>query len=94
MLGDYKQLFLLEPSVSHKPSSFVVHVALITVQTLFGAGSVIAALGLPSFNPLVFALIREACAGFILLVASVAYTGLWPTAALGQWRRFAILVRP
>ena len=55
-----------------------VHTALIAVQIFFGCGSVIGALGLPAFNPLVFALIREVCAGALLVTASVVTTGLWP----------------
>lgn len=74
------------------PRPFVVNGALVLVQTMFGVGSVVGALGLPAFNPLVFALIREACAGFILFVASVISTNMYPTVALPYWRRFAGLV--
>jgi uncharacterized membrane protein len=70
-----------------------VHAVLILVQTIFGVGSVVGGLGLPAFNPLVFALIREVCAGTILLVASIVLTGLWPTNGLKEWRRFLVLVR-
>ncbi|KAJ8601521.1 hypothetical protein CTAYLR_010764 [Chrysophaeum taylorii] len=49
----------------------VVHGALVLVQLIFGVGSVIASLGLPAFNPLVFAAIREACAGPLLLAAAL-----------------------
>mmetsp|Transcript_29111 Transcript_29111/g.37565 ORF Transcript_29111/g.37565 Transcript_29111/m.37565 type:complete len:504 (-) Transcript_29111:152-1663(-) len=71
------------------PKPFLVHGALVTVQTIFGVGSVVGALGLPAFNPLVFALIREIFAGFLLLAASIAATKLWPTAGITHWRRFA-----
>ena len=55
-----------------------VHGALIVVQVFFGCGSVVGSLGLPSFNPMVFALIREVCAGALLVGASVATSQLWP----------------
>lgn len=80
-------------NTSWEPSTLFVHLVLITVQTIFGIGSVVGGLGLPAFNPLVFALIRELCAGAILLVASIAMTGMWPTAGMEHWRRFLVLVR-
>jgi len=46
-----------------------VHSSLVLGQVFFGLGSVIAALGLPSCNPLAFALARESCAGVLLLGA-------------------------
>ena len=55
-----------------------VHGALIVVQVFFGCRSVVGSLGLPSFNPMVFALIREVCAGALLVGASVATSQLWP----------------
>lgn len=78
------------------PKPILVNGALVLVQTMFGVGSVVGALGLPAFNPLVFALIREVCAGFILLVASVIITpGSYKDmimSAAPHWRRFAGLV--
>ena len=65
-----------------------VHAALVSAHVLFGAGSVVAALGLNAISPLMFSLIREVGAGTLLVVASVATTGLWPRAALPEWRRF------
>ena len=44
----------------------VVHSVLLLAQIIFASGSVIAALGLPSLNPVLFALIRECVAGPIL----------------------------
>jgi len=49
-----------------KVSAFKVHLALITTQCLFGAGSIVGRLGLHGMNPVVFALIREGFAGPIL----------------------------
>ena len=44
----------------------MVHGALILTQVMFGGGSVVGKLGVSSFNPMLFALIREAVAGIIL----------------------------
>ena len=48
------------------PSALRVHGALILVQCIFGGGAVVGKLGVHAFNPLVFALIREAAAGILL----------------------------
>lgn len=57
----------------YKPSALVVELCLITVQILFGAGSVVGKLGIKDFNPVLFALIREGTAGPILLSFSFIY---------------------
>ena len=49
----------------------LVHMALVVTQVCFGIGSVVGQVSLPSFNPLVFAAIREACAGPLLLLAAL-----------------------
>ena len=36
-------------------------------MVIFGSGAVVGKLGLPAFNPMLFAFIREACAGPILI---------------------------
>jgi drug/metabolite transporter (DMT)-like permease len=56
------------------PSPARVHGALGLCQVLFGAGAVVGALGLPAFNPLVFALLREALAAPLLATAAYVTT--------------------
>jgi len=56
-----------------------VTLALITVQVIFGGGAVVGKLGLPSFNPMLFAFIREACAGPILLVIAMQSRQAFPS---------------
>ena len=56
-------------------STFRVHGALIAVQLIFGGGSVVGKLGIASFNPMVFALIREASAGMLLLMCALRVDG-------------------
>ena len=73
------------------PHWFWVHGALIATQVMFGTGGVIGALGLPTFNPLLFALIREGCAGPILLCAALAWTPTRFVDVLREWREFAFL---
>lgn len=63
-------------SHSITPLPLKVHGALVLTQTIFGAGSIVAAFGLPSFNPLLFAAIREGLAGPLLLLAA------WSSGAL------------
>lgn len=58
------------------PLPLKVHGALVLTQTIFGAGSIVAAFGLPSFNPLLFAAIREGLAGPLLLLAAWSSGGL------------------
>eukprot|EP00933_Yihiella_yeosuensis_P084344 TRINITY_DN9878_c0_g1_i14.p1 TRINITY_DN9878_c0_g1~~TRINITY_DN9878_c0_g1_i14.p1 ORF type:complete len:436 (-),score=64.52 TRINITY_DN9878_c0_g1_i14:330-1637(-) len=57
------------------PSAFQVHGALIVAQVLFGCGSVVGKLGVATFNPMLFALIREGVAGPLLLTAAVVKEG-------------------
>ena len=54
------------PASESKPSQRLVHASLIITQCIFGGGSVVGKLGVSSFNPVLFALIREGCAGPIL----------------------------
>lgn len=64
------------PSTSRAaPSVWLIHLALITSQCLFGAGSVVGKLGVSRFNPMIFALIRESSAGVILLAIAVCKEG-------------------
>lgn len=74
------------------PRRSTVHGALILTQVMFGAGSIVAALGLPSFNPLLFAAIREAVATAILL-AAVLYGGSSNSlrGASNHWKLFLAL---
>lgn len=51
------------------------HMALILANIFFGVGAVLGALGLPATHPLVFALVREIAAGFILLGLSASIYG-------------------
>lgn len=51
-----------------QPSEKTVHACLVLAQVFFGLGSVVGALGLPSMNPLAFALYREIAASIILLL--------------------------
>uniref|UniRef100_A0A7S1KB26 EamA domain-containing protein n=1 Tax=Vitrella brassicaformis TaxID=1169539 RepID=A0A7S1KB26_9ALVE len=53
------------------PSELMLHGALIFAQVLFGGGAVVGKLGMPKFNPVLFALIREAIAGPILLLIAI-----------------------
>ncbi|KAJ1455642.1 hypothetical protein M885DRAFT_463954 [Pelagophyceae sp. CCMP2097] len=65
-------------AASERPSNLRIHAALVFTQIIFGAGSVVGSLGLPAFNPLLFALIREGCAGPILLAISMLTTSARP----------------
>ncbi|CAJ1414690.1 unnamed protein product [Effrenium voratum] len=58
-----------------KPSPSLVHGALILAQVMFGGGAVVGKLGVARFNPLLFALIREAVAGPLLLLLALACDG-------------------
>ena len=61
------------------PSSLRVHGALILAQSIFGGGSVVGKLGLPTVNPILFALVRECTAGPILWAAAhVWHRGVRP----------------
>ena len=58
-----------------RPHICFVHCALILVQIIFGVGSVVGKLGVSKFNPVLFALIREASAGPLLLVMAIFLEG-------------------
>eukprot|EP00439_Symbiodinium_sp_Y106_P033336 s1093_g3.t18 len=58
-----------------RPSACRVHAALLAAQVMFGGGSVVGKLGVASFNPLLFALIREAVAGPLLLALALCLDG-------------------
>lgn len=53
-----------------KGTTWMIHVALISVQVIFGTSSIVGALGLPKFHPLTFALVRESCATLLLLAVA------------------------
>ena len=59
----------------YRPSALRVHSALITGQVLFGGGSVVGKLGVATFNPMMFALIREAVAGVLLMLWAIYQDG-------------------
>jgi drug/metabolite transporter (DMT)-like permease len=61
------------------PAQWKVILALVAVQCIFGGGAVIGKIGLPAFNPLLFAFIRELCAGPILFIAALAARKEFPT---------------
>jgi len=58
-------------AVKNHPPMWRVHMSLITTQIIFGGGAVVGKFGVSSFNPVLFAMIRECCAGPILL--AIAY---------------------
>ena len=61
------------------PSCWRVHGALVLAQAIFGGGSVVGKLGLPTVNPVLFALVRECIAGPILWAAAhMWHRGLRP----------------
>ena len=60
---------------TRKPSMILVHGALVLVQVIFGIGSVVGKLGVSKFNPVLFALIREVCAGPLLVVMALFTEG-------------------
>lgn len=55
---------------SSSPKKCLVYVALITAQVIFGISAVVGTIGLPSFHPLTFALVRESNATILLLLAA------------------------
>eukprot|EP00326_Haptolina_ericina_P018872 CAMPEP_0181192736 /NCGR_PEP_ID=MMETSP1096-20121128/13442_1 /TAXON_ID=156174 ORGANISM="Chrysochromulina ericina, Strain CCMP281" /NCGR_SAMPLE_ID=MMETSP1096 /ASSEMBLY_ACC=CAM_ASM_000453 /LENGTH=441 /DNA_ID=CAMNT_0023282151 /DNA_START=68 /DNA_END=1393 /DNA_ORIENTATION=- len=57
------------------PSVWRVHLALIVCQCIFAGGSVVGKLGVSTFNPMIFALIRECSAGVLLLGIAVYREG-------------------
>ena len=66
------------PAAKRRPSLWLSHGALILAQCIFGGGSVVGKLGVERFNPLVFALIREAAAGALLLLWALCHDGCVP----------------
>ena len=78
------------------PSQYLTNAALITAQVIFGISAVVGTIGLPSFHPLTFALIRESSATILLLIAAHFYSlsagreeGIL-SGHLEDWRKFAI----
>jgi len=90
-LGESLDESLLIDAPKKKPSTYLVHAALIITQLCFGGGSVVGSLGLANdTNPVLFAMIREICAGFILLVASLCYTRGWEVNVWKDGPRFLL----
>jgi drug/metabolite transporter (DMT)-like permease len=52
------------------PSKIYIYSALISAQVIFGISAVVGTIGLPSFHPLTFALVRESNATLLLLLAA------------------------
>ena len=65
-------------AAKRRPSVWLSHGTLILAQCIFGGGSVVGKLGVARFNPLVFALIREAAAGALLLLWALRCDGCVP----------------
>lgn len=86
---DYMHAMSVKPT--SRPHWFWVHGALVLTQVMFGAGGVIGKLGLPATNPLLFALLREGCAGPILLAAAHVWTPTRVGDVVREWREFALL---
>uniref|UniRef100_A0A7S2XFP5 EamA domain-containing protein n=1 Tax=Lotharella oceanica TaxID=641309 RepID=A0A7S2XFP5_9EUKA len=55
-----------------KPAMWKVHLALLSAQIMFGAGSVVGKLGTHRANPVLFALVRDGMAGPILCLLAYA----------------------
>lgn len=79
-----------------KPKSSMIHAALISAQVIFGISAVVGAIGLPSFHPLTFALIRESCATIVLFVAAHYVSlkagrekGIW-SGSIHDWPKFLV----
>jgi drug/metabolite transporter (DMT)-like permease len=53
-----------------QPHKCLVYGALISAQVIFGISAVVGTIGLPSFHPLTFALVRESNATLLLLLAA------------------------
>eukprot|EP00979_Chaetoceros_neogracilis_P010804 scaffold2604_cov221-Chaetoceros_neogracile.AAC.2 len=54
------------------PPSYLIHGALCAAQVIFGISAVVGTIGLPSFHPLTFALVRESFASLVLLAVAHA----------------------
>jgi len=78
------------------PTKHLVHIGLATAQILFGISAVVGTVGLPSFHPLTFALVRESSATIILLAAAhvtsnyVGRTGGVLSGSLHDWKLFFV----
>lgn len=77
----------MKPSSSEygtTPNPFFINCALIAPQIIFGISAVVGTIGLPSFHPLTFAVVREANATIILLVAA-HFVSKWAGREAGLW---------
>ncbi len=80
----------------NEPSLYLVLFGLFSVHVIFGISAVIATIGLSSFHPLTFALIRGISASTILLLVSHFYSisvgreGGILSGSLKDWSKFAI----
>jgi drug/metabolite transporter (DMT)-like permease len=65
-------LFLLAAGPQDMPEVVLIlaHLALFTANAILGCGSVVSKIGLNKFNPVMFALLREACAAPLLFLWS------------------------
>lgn len=75
---------------------YMVSIALISAQVIFGISAVVGTIGLPSFHPLTFALIRESCATCLLLIGAHYYSlsagregGIF-SGSLQDWKKFIV----
>jgi len=64
-----------EKPARRPPPLWLVHGVLILGQCIFGGGSIVGKFGVAKFNPMVFALIREAVAGALLMVFAIYQDG-------------------
>jgi len=62
-----------------------VYGALLYSQIAFGVYSVIAKLGIQFMDPIIFSLLREACAGPLLLIMAILIEGVQPRWRDGHW---------
>lgn len=60
---------------AHEVSQLYVHLALVLGQAINGGGSIVARMGLPKANPVLFALMRESFAAPLLVMLAVAVDG-------------------
>eukprot|EP00957_Ditylum_brightwellii_P024557 1854137-Ditylum_brightwellii.AAC.1 len=73
--GFIEEFALVQEDVIPQQSHWcIAHAALLLANFIFGSGSVVGTLGLPSFHPLTFALIRESFAAVLLLAAAEIIT--------------------
>jgi len=89
MGNEIEEVLNTNPRPESKPSPYLVNIALIVCQILFGGGAVIGKLGLADkTNPILFALIREGFAGPILLAAAVVQIKKTKVYSGFTWRFF------